>query len=186
MPSIGADPASSSPRPWGCFWLPRGPRGTGSVFPTPVGVFPDPTPTWSRRPRLPHARGGVSRRIPRGCPRPGSSPRPWGCFYYVLSDAAGSLVFPTPVGVFPCGSGLTASKPRLPHARGGVSGGPGFHQDFAMSSPRPWGCFLSRSIDNVACSVFLTPVGVFRRRQQTAQAAPSLPHARGGVSIELV
>ena len=156
------------------------------VFPTPVGVFLASTGTTRDRLRLPHARGGVSGPDTNVVTQAASSPRPWGCFRAHYGGLQVAKVFPTPVGVFPCGSGLTASKPRLPHARGGVSGGPGFHQDFAMSSPRPWGCFLSRSIDNVACSVFLTPVGVFRRRQQTAQAAPSLPHARGGVSIELV
>ena len=50
----------SSPRPWGCFLLPRGYACAQAVFPTPVGVFLVVLRGFSHQHRLPHARGGVS------------------------------------------------------------------------------------------------------------------------------
>ena len=71
---------ASSPRPWGCFRLAGRVLCTAAVFPTPVGVFPtmpSKTPRWKR---LPHARGGVSKKHANQDNLPQSSPRPWGCF----------------------------------------------------------------------------------------------------------
>ncbi len=71
---------ASSPRPWGCFFVNIYSGKCGGVFPTPVGVFPfHHTIDYPPR-RLPHARGGVSCATSDKRPRPGSSPRPWGCF----------------------------------------------------------------------------------------------------------
>ena len=71
---------SSSPRSWGCFLPPRPQDGDALVFPTLVGVFPGQgevlLPHW----RLPHARGGVSKKGPRLVSGVRSSPRSWGCF----------------------------------------------------------------------------------------------------------
>ena len=76
--------------------------------------------------------------------------------------------------------------PGLPHARGGVS----CHwQEGSIcypSSPRPWGCFFgSRRLDD-GDRVFPTPVGVFPSSAGMLRGLPRLPHARGGVSSELV
>ena len=51
---------ASSPRPWGCFLVPRFEAESHVVFPTPVGVFPQDNGGSSAPGRLPHARGGVS------------------------------------------------------------------------------------------------------------------------------
>ena len=52
-----------------------------------------------------------------------------------------------------------------------------------MSSPRPWGCFRYSDVVHHEARVFPTPVGVFPRASSAAAWAPSLPHARGGVSL---
>ena len=70
-----------------------------------------------------------------------SSPRPWGCFYAEQMKVIDSLVFPTPVGVFPCGGKPPSGIWSLPHARGGVSSIFGGVDIARQSSPRPWGCF---------------------------------------------
>ena len=114
-------PGGSSPRPWGCFLIPRPcPRRT-PVFPTPVGVFLCPARDYWTRWRLPHARGGVSL-IRAGADKAiVSSPRPWGCFSVASPRRTAISVFPTPVGVFPSPFPATARTWSLPHARGGVS-----------------------------------------------------------------
>ena len=99
----------------------RLPYQTTIVFPTPVGVFLNPVFPYRNRSRLPHARGGVSN---AGCISKifdMSSPRPWGCFPEHRCGFGRSVVFPTPVGVFPTTTPITPAPVRLPHARGGVS-----------------------------------------------------------------
>ncbi len=111
-----------------------------------------------------------------------STPRPWGCFCLWSKCRSQQEVFPTPVGVFlqkgytpPCG-------PRLPHARGGVSGLPCRQRATTMSSPRPWGCFCRPGLRAQLPAVFPTPVGVFLKKPPARCSVRSLPHARGGVS----
>ena len=72
---------------------------------------------------LPHARGGVSWIAGLALMRVKSSPRTWGCFQGedVIVDL--DRVFPAHVGVFLCSRGVGCGRPRLPHARGGVSDG---------------------------------------------------------------
>ena len=112
--------AGSSPRAWGCFSPRVGfpcvfrvfptcvgvflykptPRGGQPVFPTCVGVFPTFFFSFLIYPRLPHVRGGVSKRLP--CPSAclWSSPRAWGCFFRRYASGQYTAVFPTCVGVF--------------------------------------------------------------------------------------
>ena len=111
----------SSPRTWGCFpaslrvcVLPR-------VFPTHVGVFPGQRRGGDRGRSLPHARGGVSKRMSPQKKLLSSSPRTWGCFRLMCHLCSLTLVFPTHVGVFPS---RVAESPRP-----------------RLSSPRTWGCF---------------------------------------------
>ena len=92
--------ATSSPRPWGCFYESLCALRFRSVFPTPVGVFLLCVVVDGKTASLPHARGGVSvsscaRDISRM-----SSPRPWGCFQVDPRITFTRSVFPTPVGVF--------------------------------------------------------------------------------------
>ncbi|SMG67165.1 conserved hypothetical protein [methanotrophic bacterial endosymbiont of Bathymodiolus sp.] len=70
----------SSPRPWGCFLLPRSFLLHLAVFPTPVGVFLHSKILRHCRFGLPHARGGVSASNNTRPVVVKSSPRPWGCF----------------------------------------------------------------------------------------------------------
>ena len=51
----------SSPRTWGCFSYSLVQHGIHVVFPTHVGVFPHQLCGLLAIPRLPHARGGVSK-----------------------------------------------------------------------------------------------------------------------------
>ena len=91
---------TSSPRPWGCFFLCCPSPVPPNVFPTPVGVFLILTATLTTEHRLPHARGGVSTSGLSVTHSPRSSPRPWGCFCYSRKPREAKRVFPTPVGVF--------------------------------------------------------------------------------------
>ena len=172
------------------------------VFPTHVGVFPQPRCFPQDSGGLPHARGGVSGGgtrpdTPLGLPhaRGGvsqdtnavawyawSSPRTWGCFLQALSQKTACPVFPTHVGVF-----LTLMTRRgmwecLPHARGGVSGR--FEKDIPSkkSSPRTWGCFYRPRVGPKPTRVFPTHVGVFLLCFFIQATHGRLPHARGGVS----
>ena len=72
---------------------------------------------------------------------------------------------------------------RLPHARGGVSAGLKQRLRDVSSSPRTWGCFCIFFELNSSTSVFPTHVGVFPACQSCPRGSPSLPHARGGVSM---
>ena len=136
----------SSPRTWGCFRRPGAAQLGTQVFPTHVGVFL-PLVAVPRRPlSLPHARGGVSRRMPRGRLQPWSSPRTWGCFYQGTRSIKVKWVFPTHVGVFPAHGQSHAPPGCLPHARGGVSPAPCLQSQAMRSSPRTWGCFRLRSL----------------------------------------
>ncbi len=173
----------SSPRPWGCFQLLSLPAQAAGVFPTPVGVFLQPSFLARRCIGLPHARGGVSQgsAVQPGCDW--SSPRPWGCFLYIIGCKKQTHVFPTPVGVFLKGSRTLVTPDSLPHARGGVSFCFFFTFPPCASSPRPWGCFRTRFILDIIIAVFPTPVGVFPCAKRTFPFARSLPHTRGGVSI---
>ena len=75
---------------------------------------------------------------------------------------------------------------RLPHARGGVSSLISVRVPKNRSSPRPWGCFLRHDLLPHEVFVFPTPVGVFPDIPIGSVVATSLPHARGGVSEELL
>ncbi len=110
---------------------------------------------------LPHARGGVSGSKTLTGFGTKSSPRPWGCFFGDMADAAEDHVFPTPVGVFPAGPSVHRHGLCLPHARGGVSLSCGERALPTESSPRPWGCFRDQPWWENGNPVFPTPVGVF-------------------------
>ena len=55
-----------------------------------------------------------------------------------------------------------------------------------LSSPRPWGCFQLKAEWDKLPAVFPTPVGVFLGDIHDNSPFNSLPHARGGVSQEMV
>ena len=79
--STGLFLETSSPRPWGCFYVSPCRSRADHVFPTPVGVFLYPRQETHRTSGLPHARGGVSKDNLAASFPAGSSPRPWGCFF---------------------------------------------------------------------------------------------------------
>ena len=174
--------AASSPRPWGCFSRRTPSHSKRTVFPTPVGVFLYSTWSVPSAGCLPHARGGVSASELREQADILSSPRPWGCFPVVFAIGQQGQVFPTPVGVFPLVWGNPGVAKRLPHARGGVSFFARVVGLMALSSPRPWGCFLDRAFEQDDEDVFPTPVGVFPAHRGKSGGCTGLPHARGGVS----
>ena len=131
---------------------------------------------------LPHARGGVSRTLRVTDRLWESSPRTWGCFFYLRHPTGRHPVFPTHVGVFLSVPGGHLPGDGLPHARGGVSISLGASGAAATSSPRTWGCFSGDWPQRAVGVVFPTHVGVFLRAPEKASPFPRLPHARGGVS----
>ena len=111
-----------------------------------------------------------------------SSPRTWGCFFFVGACFCQFTVFPTHVGVFLLCMAFTPRVRSLPHARGGVSPTRKTARIPMLSSPRTWGCFRRAGRQVMGLSVFPTHVGVFLVTPRTPSRPPSLPHARGGVS----
>ena len=176
------DLSRSSPRPWGCFHAVKRWFESKRVFPTPVGVFPRSRTGKPMYGRLPHARGGVSSPWPPRRPCRPSSPRPWGCFSGKRLRWSPACVFPTPVGVFRINAASASLSEGLPHARGGVSTDLLWAGCALLSSPRPWGCFLTAQHVPALDEVFPTPVGVFPRWFRMPLQFGGLPHARGGVS----
>ena len=153
-----------------------------SVFPTHVGVFPQPLARRATLVGLPHARGGVSC-CSDAPPPPGmSSPRTWGCFHQGFLRVPLKRVFPTHVGVFLQLGRYRGRFPRLPHARGGVSHQGQRFREEDKSSPRTWGCFCYIAYPMLQNSVFPTHVGVFLQEVLFLYRGRRLPHARGGVS----
>jgi len=134
---------------------------------------------------LPHACGGVSRLMERARDNRVSSPRLWGCFCEGQGQGVGVIVFPTPVGVFPCNAVQPYSGPSLPHACGGVSDKVGDFLVTGGSSPRLWGCFRQGWRLPRNWWVFPTPVGVFPTARARCTPARRLPHACGGVSVRV-
>ncbi len=172
----------SSPRTWGCF-SPAGQQAPArDVFPTHVGVFLTDWIDAAAAASLPHARGGVSCMSASAKRGARSSPRTWGCFFWLLARSGAALVFPTHVGVF-LSSGCSRSvQRRLPHARGGVSPCIQVIASRVPSSPRTWGCFFTKGCRRLGRGVFPTHVGVFPTSAAHSRACLGLPHARGGVS----
>ena len=152
----------SSPRAWGCFETWTDGAVSHGVFPTCVGVFPNPKLKSKDKKSLPHVRGGVSFTCRDAVTHMLSSPRAWGCFAVTLLDSLYRQVFPTCVGVFPASRGSSAWRLRLPHVRGGVS-----YAAVVLKTGEP---------------VFPTCVGVFPLRNQKQYQKKGLPHVRGGVS----
>ena len=115
--------------------------------------------------RLPHACGGVSAHCRCAFHAGRSSPRMWGCFFFMMIRRGGGSVFPTHVGVFPAPTIQGPPIMCLPHACGGVSTSMLAGVILPMSSPRMWGCFSK---------TFVHFLPSFR-----------LPHACGGVSLPI-
>ena len=95
------------------------------------------------------------------------------------------MVFPTHVGVFPHRENQRGKDLRLPHARGGVSTWQKYRVPCGQSSPRTWGCFYTPASSIATGDVFPTHVGVFPSNIRMASGVMRLPHARGGVSVQL-
>ena len=131
---------------------------------------------------LPHARGGVSKRLSAAILGELSSPRTWGCFFSFTARSLCRNVFPTHVGVFPPRRLWSLTVFGLPHARGGVSYSEIVMAAIDVSSPRTWGCFSRLYRVFVWSIVFPTHVGVFLLWTDGEAHSLRLPHARGGVS----
>ena len=93
------------------------------------------------------------------------------------------IVFPTYVGVFLPGVRQAESPGGLPHVRGGVSRINVALTVILRSSPRTWGCFFICLSRLFKLYVFPTYVGVFPGWLPRASGTASLPHVRGGVSL---
>ena len=109
----------------------------------------------------------------------------WGCFQFRTVTTNAGRVFPTHVGVFLLFVYTALCHNCLPHACGGVSVSYSSLTNSEVSSPRMWGCFLRLPVRNRHQGVFPTHVGVFPWRRGATPAQGRLPHACGGVSIEV-
>ena len=96
------------------------------------------------------------------------------------------MVFPTHVGVFLNSCLCRQSRVSLPHARGGVSLVSDLPRIPWESSPRTWGCFFHILHIRPLGKVFPTHVGVFLPFCLSSSAYACLPHARGGVSSNIL
>ena len=110
-----------SPRRWGCFYLADCLLDGEEVFPTQVGMFPQPQISERLEARFPHAGGDVSRRTSSRLTASSFSPRRWGCF-----------------SIFRFHSSYLVS---FPHAGGDVSTISTLPLFVFRFSPRRWGCF---------------------------------------------
>ncbi len=90
------------------------------------------------------------------------------------------------MGVFLHSRHAGMKRSGLPHARGGVSDTTNQPTYPRGPSPRPWGCFRGERGPAGADGAFPTPVGVFLRPDLMHGAGSGLPHARGGVSYDLL
>ena len=88
------------------------------------------------------------------------------------------------VGVFLPQPRALSRCPRLPHARGGVSGTLGSTFTVLGSSPCTWGCFYCTALHRLSRRVFPMHVGVFLIIYGAENHKKRLPHARGGVSSQ--
>ena len=158
---VAGQPATSSPRAWGCFPFQAPASPVTMVFPTCVGVFPLPSPVRKSFVSLPHVRGGVSRSYSPIDLQGESSPRAWGCFRRPEGSCGRQGVFPTCVGVFLKKYIPHVKRSGLPHVRGGVSYGDRSLSILVKSSPRAWGCFWIMRLCICREGVFPTCVGVF-------------------------
>ena len=173
----------SSPRPWGCFRSLFLLAARLSVFPTPVGVFPIYYFLSILQFGLPHARGGVSQVHCITLKTAQSSPRPWGCFPLLPVIFKVSVVFPTPVGVFPREDCLLSLSAALPHARGGVSFSSLSTPNLSTSSPRPGGVSKPPEFSARLTRVFPTPGGCFHQTKRLPSGTGvSSPRSWGAVS----
>ena len=158
---VGVPHPVSSPRAWGCFSSVYVSPRRLFVFPTCVGVFLTRPRRLPESLRLPHVRGGVSKKNIHAPGLRRSSPRAWGCFLRWESPEYHGKVFPTCVGVFLRKTHNPLHFCSLPHVRGGVSK-EGEKGTFPKtSSPRAWGCFYQAADAMSMIIVFPTCVGVF-------------------------
>ena len=110
----------------------------------------------------------------------------WGCFHRFDHVYIGERVFPTHVGVFLSYAKYSGMGSCLPHACGGVSLSVVVSRVELWSSPRMWGCFYLAYGERMQGIVFPTHVGVFPRLVKMPIASIGLPHACGGVSVNMV
>ena len=110
----------------------------------------------------------------------------WGCFQSHDIYGACSIVFPMHVGVFLILKPISSGSKCLPHACGGVSPEWFYGKLRVKSSPCMWGCFYRHNFSFHLVGVFPMHVGVFPCLLQMLITVHRLPHACGGVSIQLI
>ena len=158
---FASDFPAFSPRLWGCSAILKHRFVRSGVFPTPVGMFRQPTMATNTTPGFPHACGDVPDTSGGRTGRRGFSPRLWGCSANRRFSEVADGVFPTPVGMF-----RLRSPPPCRRAR---------------FSPRLWGCSAENVPAIPAQRVFPTPVGMFRGKRRAVGTEGSFPHACGDV-----
>ncbi len=134
-----ADPAGSSPRPWGTHvhLLPK--AVPHRFIPTPVGNASMALSLAGLSAVHPHARGERSHTSQHREGSSGSSPRPWGTPQAARQQRTHRRLIPTPVGNACRSLGGAGARPVHPHARGERSSLPASTTLRTGSSPRPWG-----------------------------------------------
>ncbi len=172
-----------SPRTWGCTGGHRQRQVGDMLFPTHVGVYRECRGDYRNSRPIPHARGGVPRRV-LGVDRDlVYSPRTWGCTEGRDPTLPRLCLFPTHVGVYRAVDGPRVGDRAIPHARGGVPMRAGTEHHAVGYSPRTWGCTDQRHDAPRIRHLFPTHVGVYRTPRRGAWDRSAIPHARGGVPL---
>ena len=168
-----------SPRPWGWSEARQMACYVEAVFPTPVGMVRDFSPSPCRNGRFPHARGDGPSTGSRIRSAITFSPRPWGWSDSPVTTQSVYRVFPTPVGMVRVFDSCFQLYGSFPHARGD---GPYVLESSKQSfkfSPRPWGWSSNTEKNIVNNTVFPTPVGMVRLINFPLLQCNCFPHARG-------
>ena len=105
---------------WGSTRTCRSPALPGTGCPTRVGIYPSLPPENSRTDELPHAGGGLPFQMIRDDWAHLIAPRRWGFTTFRVAMSETLLDCPTPVGFHLPGTLFCRTRPRLPHAGGGI------------------------------------------------------------------
>ena len=168
-----------SPHAWGWTGFEERQWPMKDVFPTRVGMDPEPEPIVIDTPRVPHTRGdgpsdGTYHTRGIGC-----SPHAWGWTGYQSVRASPGFVFPTRVGMDRQRDRAIRPRAGVPHTRGD---GPTLRcagVPLTACSPHAWGWTVADRKALAQEVVFPTRVGMDRRRSRMRWREGSVPHTRG-------
>ena len=118
-------------------------------------------------------------------PGPAVAPRRWGSTSDTGRKAQAEPGCPTPVGIYPFQSRERGETRRLPHAGGDLPFLLFWSARTRGVAPRRWGSTGSSAMTQRWPQGCPTPVGVYPVQRRCGDNAPRLPHAGGGLPIDV-